>query len=71
MPQNSVLTVLESCKGLEPELKLAQENNPVPYEEPSKTTGVSIDDVGVKKLQSHRAFLEKKDQKYIHNTVVK
>lgn len=70
MPKNSVKKVLDSCSGQEPELKSAIESNPVPYEEPSKTASVSIDDVGVKKQKEHRVLLEKKDQKYVHNTVV-
>jgi hypothetical protein len=70
MPTNSVKKVLDSCSSLEPELKSAIENNPVPYEEPSKTVSVSIDDVGVKKQKEHRVPLEKKDQKYVHNTVI-
>lgn len=70
MPKNLVLTVLDNCSSQEPELKSAIENNPVPYEEPSKTASISIDDVGVKKQKEHRVPLEKKTQKYVHNTVV-
>ena len=70
MPKKFIKKVLDSCSRQEPELKSAIENNPGPIEEPSKTARVSIDDVGVKKQKEQRVPLEKKDQKYVHNTVV-
>ena len=70
MPKNSVKEALDSCFQQEPKLKSAIESNPVPYEEPIKTASVSIDDVGVKKQKEHRVPVDKKKQKYVHNTVV-
>lgn len=70
MPTNSVQSVLDGCSQQIPKLKSAIENNPVPYEEPSKTTNISIDDVGVKRQKEHRVPSSIQSQKYVHNTVV-
>lgn len=68
--ENAVTRAIESCSKQVPKLKDAIENNSVPYEEPSKTASLSIDDVGVKKPKESRVPGEKKAHKYVHNTVV-
>ena len=48
-------------------------NNPVYYEDPKKTTNISIDDVNVKKQEETRQkenTLQERKRKYVHNTVV-
>lgn len=69
-PTNSVQKALDSCYQQVPKLKDAIESNQVPYEEPSKTANLSIDDVVVKKQKESRVPGDKKALKYIHNTVV-
>lgn len=47
-------------------------NNPISYEDPSKTTNICIDDVIVKKQEeSRKANIppEDKKRKYVHNTI--
>lgn len=51
-------------------------NNPVCFEEPSKTVNIAIDDVSVKKQSETREKKtkhtgEKRKRKFVHNTVVK
>jgi len=70
MSKNVVQEAFDSCSKHVPKLKSAIENNPVPYFDTNKTVNVSIDDVNVKKQKEHRVRHEKKDQKYVHNTVL-
>lgn len=47
-------------------------NNPVGYEDPTKTTNIAIDDVSVKRQDSSRPKqkdIEGKKNKYAHNTI--
>jgi flavin-binding protein dodecin len=65
--------VAEAIKGLEVEPEIATEvvNNPVPYENPTQSANVSIDDVSVKRQTEERnqPSAEPQQRKYLHQTV--
>lgn len=65
-----VAPALQACAP-EPEWETEMINNPVAYEEPTRSTQISLDDVNVKRQKSSRkAGLEPdKKPKYAHNTV--
>ena len=50
-------------------------SNPVPFEEPTNSVNIYIDDVSVKKQSEERGSIavtvDKKDRKYVHNTVTR
>jgi hypothetical protein len=77
LPSEAIQTALEACERSEEE-KEAMADNPVPYEDPSSQTYVTIDDVGTKKQKAHRcpdpdpdpeAKKEKKKKAYVYTTV--
>lgn len=55
----------------EPEWATEMANNPVAYEEPTRSTQISLDDVNVKRQKSSRKenLEPEKKRKYAHNTV--
>jgi hypothetical protein len=69
-PKAQVRPVIEECAP-EPEWETEMTHNPVRYEEPTRSTQVSLDDVNVKRQKSSRKAdpEPEKKRKYAHNTV--
>jgi hypothetical protein len=65
-----VAQVVQACAP-EPEWTTEMANNPVAYEEPTRSTQISLDDVNVKRQKSSRKenLEPEKKRKYAHNTV--
>ena len=78
IPAKQVTAALDAC-DLTATAREEVERNPVPYEQPSETVNVSIDDVVVKQQKAHRRTAHDTDasgkdttktgRKYVHNTV--
>jgi hypothetical protein len=70
LPPAQVRQAVEGCAP-EPEWETEMINNPVVYEEPGRSTQVSLDDVNVKRQKSSRKEdpEPEKKRKYAHNTV--
>jgi hypothetical protein len=71
MDAPTIQTAIESYnKTQNDDLKLESEQANAFYEKKSNTVNISIDDVGVKKQVEHREKNEKKNLKYVRNTIV-
>jgi hypothetical protein len=70
LPPRQVAPALQACAP-EPEWETEMTHNPVAYEEPTRSTQVSLDDVNVKRQKSSRKADPEPDKKrkYAHNTV--
>ena len=70
LPPTQVRPAVQACAP-EPEWETEMTNNPVAYEEPTRSTQVSLDDVNVKRQKSSRQESPEteKKRKYAHNTV--
>lgn len=70
LPKAQVKQAVETCAP-EPEWETEMTNNPVGYEEPTRSTQVSLDDVNVKRQKCSRKEdpEPEKTRKYAHNTV--
>jgi hypothetical protein len=70
LPAAQVTQALQACAP-EPEWVTEMATNPVPYEDPARSTNVSLDDVGVKRQKATRQGVAEpaKKHKYVHNTI--
>jgi hypothetical protein len=70
LPPTQVAPTVQACAP-EPEWATEMAHNPVAYEEPTRSTQVSLDDVNVKRQKSSRKENPEpeKKRKYAHNTV--
>lgn len=70
LPPRQVAPALQACAP-DPEWETEMTNNQVAYEEPTRSTQVSLDDVNVKRQKSSRKAdpEPEKKRKYAHNTV--
>jgi hypothetical protein len=70
LPPGQVQPAIQACAP-EPEWVAEMVNNAVPYEDPAQSTGVSLDDVGVKRQKGTRKKTEgaAQENKYVHNTI--
>jgi hypothetical protein len=70
LPAEQVTQALQACAP-EPEWLVEMANNPVPYEDPTQSTNVSLDDVGVKRQKASRKGAQEavQERKYVHNTI--
>jgi hypothetical protein len=70
LPPRQIGPALQVCAP-EPEWETEMTNNPVAYEEPTRSTQISLDDVNVKRQKSSRKenLEPDKKRKYAHNTV--
>ncbi len=70
LPSETVEATLQACAP-KPEWVAEMKNNPVSYENPTHSTSVSLDDVGVKRQKATRKGADESAQehKYVHNTI--
>jgi hypothetical protein len=70
LPKTQVRQAVETCAP-QPEWETEMTHNPVFYEEPTRSTQVSLDDVNVKRQKGSRKEdpESEKTRKYAHNTV--
>ena len=70
LPSEQVEQAIQACAP-EPEWGTEMADNPIPYEDPSHSTNVSLDDVGVKRQKDTRKGTQEADRKrkYVHNTI--
>jgi len=70
LPAAQVAPAVQACAP-EPAWVTEMADNPVPYEDPARSTHVCLDDVGVKRQKARRKGLPEPAQegKYVHNTI--
>jgi len=70
LPSEQVEQAVQACAP-EPEWVMEMANNPVPYEDPTHSTNVSLDDVDVNRQKATRKGPPESTQKrkYVHNTI--
>ncbi len=70
LPSEQVEQAIQACAP-EPEWVTEMADNPVPYEDPTHSTNVSLDDVGVKRQKATRKESEGPTQKHkrVYNTI--
>lgn len=70
LPAAQVAPAVQACAP-EPEWVTEMAGNPVPYEDPTRSTQVCLDDVGVKRQKATRKGLSgpTQEHKYVHTTI--
>jgi hypothetical protein len=70
LPPQEVEQAIQACAP-EPEWVAEMTDNPIPHEDPDRSTQVALDDVNVKRQEATRKDAPEpvQERKYVHNTI--